>query len=193
MKTYRRGQVDWALWTIKSRPKSTPAPAEFLTRIRRLLDIDRAEPASKRLVSVYAFSDTGPGGKGEEAAFHPIDALMLWLGLELLEMGFKQQEVVGLLRSARPVILKRYGRSLKRAYDDLAANDLLIAPKVEASGHAWSPDERPFFALAEEIAELVLEKHVHKAVMLAVGLSAFEIAETLPQAPMMRRGRPSAD
>lgn len=193
MTTYRRGQVDWALWTIKSRPKSSPAPAEFRTRIRRLLEIDRAEPASKRSVPAYAFSDTAPGGKGEEAAFHPIDALMLWLGLDLLEMGFKQQEVVRLLRVARPVILKRYGRSLKRAYDDLAANDLLIAPKVESSEHAWSPNERPFFALAEEIPDLVLEKHVHKAVMLAVGLSAFEIAETLPQAPMMRRGRPSAE
>jgi hypothetical protein len=193
MKTYRRGQVDWALWRVKAFPKTTPAPAEFQTRIRRLLEIDRAEPAAERFFSPYAFAETAPGGKGEEAAFHPIDALMLWLGLDLLEMGFKQQEVVRLLRAARTVILKRYGRDLKRAYDDLAVNELLMAPRVELSEHAWSSNARPFLIAAEEVADVVLDKNVRKAVVLAVGLAAFELAETLPQAPEIRRGRPAAE
>lgn len=193
MKTYRRGQVEWALWRVKSGSKAAQAPAEFLTRIRRLLEIDRSGPADERFFSPYAFSDVAPGGRGDEAAFHEIDVLMLWLGLDLLEMGFKQQEVVRLLRSARAVVLKRYGRDLQRAFDDLAVNELLIAPKVELSEHSWSPNARPFFVVAEEVAELVLDKKVRKAVMLAAGLAAFELAEMLPEAPEMRRGRPSSE
>jgi hypothetical protein len=193
MKTYRRGQVDWVLWRVRSSPKTTPAPAEFQTRIRRLLEIDRAGAATDRFFSPYAFSEAAPGGKGEEAAFHPIDALMLWLGLDLLEMGFKQQEVVRLLRGVRTIISRRYGRDLKRAYDDLAVNELLMAPRVELSEHAWSPNARPFLVAAEEVADLVLDKNVRKAVVLAVGLAAFELAETLPQAPEIRRGRPASE
>lgn len=192
MKSYRRGQVEWALWQVKSGRKTTPAPPEFLTRIRRLLDIDRAEPADERPFAPYAFSDAAPDGKGGEAAFQPLDALMLWLGLDLLEMGFKQQEVVTLLRSARAIVLKRYGRDLKRAYDDLAVNELLMAPKIELSEHSWSPNARPFFVAAEEMADAVLERGVRKAVVLAAGLAAFELAEALPQAPEVRRGRPAA-
>lgn len=193
MKTYRRGQVEWALWRVKSASKTAPAPAEFLTRTRRLLEIDRSEPAAERFFSPYAFSDDAPGGRGDEAAFQEIDALMLWLGLDLLEMGFKQQEVVKLLRLARAVVLKRYGRDLKRGYDDLAVNELLMVPKVELSEHAWSPNARPFLVVAEDVADLVLDKKVRKAVVLAAGLAAFEVAEMLPQAPEVRRGRPASD
>lgn len=192
MASYRRGQVEWALWRVKSGSKTTQPPAEFLTRIRRLLEIDRSGASDERFFSPYAFSDAAPGGKGDEAAFHEIDVLMLWLALDLLEMGFKQQEVVSLMRSGRAIVLKRYGRDLKRAFDDLAVNELLIAPKVELSEHAWSPNARPFFVVAEEVAELVLDRKVRKAVMLAAGLAAFELAETLPEAPEMRRGRPSS-
>lgn len=193
MKTYRRGQIEWALWRVKSEGRTTSAPAEFRTRIRRLLEIDRSGAKEERSFSAYAFSEDAPGGRGDEAAFHGIDVLMLWLGLDLLEMGFKQQEVVKLLRAARAVVLKRYGRDLKRAYDDLAVNELLVAPKIELSEHSWSPNARPFFVVAEDVAELVLEKKVRKAVMLAAGVAAFEIAEALPLAPEVRRGRPASD
>lgn len=193
MTSYRRGQVEWTLWRIKSGSKTSSAPAEFLTRIRRLLDIDRAGASDERYFAPYAFSEDAPGGKGDEAAFLAIDALMLWLGLELLEMGFKQQEVVKLLRSARSVVTKQYGRDLKRAFDNLAANELLVAQKIEISDHTWSPNARPFFVVAEEMAELVLQKNVRKAVILAAGVAAFEIAENLPQAPVVKRGRPSSD
>jgi hypothetical protein len=80
-----------------------------------------------------------------------------------------------------------------RAYDDLAVNELLFAPKIELSEHAWSPNARPFFVVAEEVAELVLDKKVRKAVVLAAGLAAFELCEALPEAPEMRRGRPASE
>ena len=82
---------------------------------------------------------------------------------------------------------------LKRGYDDLAVNELLMVPKVELSEHAWSPNARPFLVVAEDVADLVLDKKVRKAVVLAAGLAAFEVAEMLAQAPEVRRGRPASD
>jgi hypothetical protein len=148
-----------------------------------LLDIDCAEATSREPFSAYAFCDEVPSGESQGATFKPIDALMLWLGLDLLEMGFRDQDVLYLLRSVRPLALQRFGPSLIRSYQKVDVSQLIIAPKVVMSERSWSTDARPFFVTADKIPELALSKNVRTGVMLAVGLAADELAKTLTHAP----------
>ena len=101
--TFRRGQVEWALWkwfsagSVSARP-----PAPFLTRIKRLLDIDRSGSvpvgAEKLPAAKFAFFDARAGGQGADVEYSPFNAFCLAIGLDLLDAGFSQQEVVFLLR-----------------------------------------------------------------------------------------------
>lgn len=104
--TYRRGQVEWALWrafTLARSPGDGPPPI-FKTRIKRLLDLDRdldvaalgAAPSS-----AFAFVEPTDGGSGTEAQYTSFDAFCLALALDLLDVGFKQGEIVFLMRHLR--------------------------------------------------------------------------------------------
>ena len=115
--TYRRGQVDWALWrefTAESLSASKEAPQVFSTRIKRLLDIDRTmepvDPAAPR----HAFFEGAPPGKGTEVAFTPFDTFCLAVGLDMLDAGFKQSEVVFVLKHIRPELQQHHTRILRR-------------------------------------------------------------------------------
>ena len=104
---YRRGQVDWAIWrsmTVHQSEAGDPHPA-FLTRIRRLLEIDRTDREDR---PGFAFGDEAPPGKGTDRAFSAFDALCLALALELLDAGFKQAEVVYLLQEIRDDLRHEY-------------------------------------------------------------------------------------
>jgi hypothetical protein len=96
--TFKRGQVEWALWrafTLYRTHADTPPPI-FKTRIKRLLDLDREDGADR-----YAF--VAPvDGSGVESAYAPFDAFCLGLALDLLDVGFKQGEIVLVMRHLRP-------------------------------------------------------------------------------------------
>jgi hypothetical protein len=89
-----------------------PIPSVFRTRIKRLLDIDRAGPmpGSDRSAAKLAFGETAPEGSGTEAAFSAFDVFCLALGLELLDMGFKQAEIVFLIRHTRTELRDAFDR-----------------------------------------------------------------------------------
>jgi hypothetical protein len=107
--TYKRGQVEWALWrafTLARSPGDGPPPI-FKTRIKRLLDLDRdldvstfgASPASD-----CAFVAPAERGSGVEAQYTPFDVFCLALALDLLDVGFKQGEIVYLMRHLRDML-----------------------------------------------------------------------------------------
>jgi len=101
--TFKRNQVEEALWSVFA-PRYTAVrtiPAAFRTRIKRLLEIDRAEPATRDVP--YAFSD-GPAGKGSDSAFTELNCACLAIGLEMLDIGFKQREISLFLRRQRETI-----------------------------------------------------------------------------------------
>ena len=107
--TFKRGQVEWAIWRFFTRSKSAPAdpPQVFLTRVKRLLETDRHDkvPAGQHRSPVpYAFSSGEPEGQGVDAAFTSFDAFCLALALDLVDFGFKPSEIVFLLRYLRPVL-----------------------------------------------------------------------------------------
>jgi hypothetical protein len=66
--------------------------------VRRLLDLDRAEPGA---APGRAFTAAVPEGRGVECPFTAFDTFCLVLALELLNRGFKAGEVVYLLRWMR--------------------------------------------------------------------------------------------
>lgn len=154
--TYKRGQVEWALWRA-FRPLGSrddgPVPL-FKTRIKRLLDLDREYDTSDLDVaggSDFAFVAPVEGGSGVEAAYAPVDAFCIGIGLELLDTGFKQGEIVVLMRHLRadlahwfPALLSR--PSLLERQNHLARNHPNL-PVIERPRGAPLADARVFMVL----------------------------------------------
>ncbi|MBL8564811.1 MAG: hypothetical protein JNM89_03745 [Hyphomicrobiaceae bacterium] len=156
--TFKRGQVEWALWRALTigRGFADQPPAVFRTRIKRLLDLDRDNNADEP-----AFAPHGEG-QGVELQFTPFDVFCLGIGLDLLDIGFKQGEVVQLIRHlrpelegwlphllARPSLIDRQNH-LARQHPDL--------PTVERKGRAPLADSRVFLVLGRiEATEALVE------------------------------------
>jgi hypothetical protein len=116
--TYKRGQVEWALWrsfALLELPVPNP-PKVFLTRVKRLLETDREAEQMARQANGppadFAFSSAKSEGQGVDALFTAFDALCLALALDLVDMGFKPSEVVLLLRHSRPELERRFNTIL---------------------------------------------------------------------------------
>lgn len=102
--TYKRNQVEEALWAVFATRYggAKEVPSAFVTRTKRLLEIDRIEPVSRG--STYAFSEGPTGGKGSDSAFTGLNCTCLAIGLEMLDLGFKQREIVLFLRAHQQTI-----------------------------------------------------------------------------------------
>lgn len=114
--TYKRGQVEWALWRffLQGRQTDPTPPKVFLTRIKRLLEVDRIPPKKSATPHArYAFADELPEGRGIDVAYRPFDAFCLALALDLLDIGFKQAEIVYLLRHIRDELETRFEEILR--------------------------------------------------------------------------------
>ena len=114
--TYGRGQVEWALWRSFTRSSfnNSDVPKVFRTRVKRLLDIDRDFDFAKAEVppeSKYTFV-APPSLEGAESQFSGTDAFCLAIALDLLDAGFKQSEVVFLMRYMRPEFEERFSSML---------------------------------------------------------------------------------
>lgn len=115
---YGRGQAEWALWKsfTYGRSSSGEVPKVFKTRVKRLLDVDRTSdfadvsaPPSVRWSFVAP-----PDEAGGEAAYTEVDVFCLAVGLDLTDAGFKQSEVVYLLRYLRPELEARMSGLVQR-------------------------------------------------------------------------------
>ena len=110
---YKRGQMEWALWkafALTSMSKAADMPQTFRTRIKRLLEIDRTlklEGSDAVSGTVHAFAPP-PDEESGETLYQSMDAFCLSVGLELLNAGFKQSEVVFLIRHLRTPFEKRF-------------------------------------------------------------------------------------
>jgi hypothetical protein len=115
---YKRGQVEWALWRffLQGRQADPTPPKVFLTRVKRLLELDRGEDLtgkSKVPHARFAFADVPREGKGIDVGYRPFDAFCLALALDLLDIGFKQAEIVFLLRHIRDELETRFEEILR--------------------------------------------------------------------------------
>jgi len=114
-KTYKRGQVELALWRFFSgkQVRESEPHRIFKTRIKRLLELDRIEQEEGER---FAFAETLPMGQGIDVAFTPFDAFCLALALDLLEIGFKQSEIVYLISQIRAQLKIEYDWIMQRPF-----------------------------------------------------------------------------
>lgn len=160
--TYGRGQVEWALWCsfARARFNTGDVPRIFRTRIKRLLDIDRdLDPSGAEVPPEADYAFTGrPAKEGSETEYKAVDAFCLAMALDLLDSGFKQSEIVFLMRYLRPELDARFPtllgapslinrqRSRAKDYPDL--------PSYEHRGHRYA-DKRLFIILQKvEMTEI---------------------------------------
>lgn len=155
--TYKRGQVEWALWrafTLARSPGDGPPPI-FKTRIKRLLDLDRdPDMVAFGAGSSCAFAFVAPveGGSGVEAQFTPFDVFCLALALDLLDVGFKQGEIVNLMRHLRGILSDWFPDLIKRpSLIDRQRNLAKLHPNLpiieRSGGKAPLADARVFVIL----------------------------------------------
>jgi len=136
--TYRRNQLEWALWQLFA--LNTPAadsPLVFRNRIKRLLDLDRDLGPKDELGFGYAyFDDEGPG-LGAEVEYSLYCAFAVALGLDLLDAGFKQSEVVAICRACRTELESYFKLALKKPpvpAEDVLAKDRRGCPTYQRNG-----------------------------------------------------------
>lgn len=151
---YRRGQVEWALWRwFADVQRDDRPPKPFLTRIKRLLEIDRSDsvPRGAEAVPVvrFAFINQAPANKGTDVEFSAFNAFCLALGLDMLDAGFNQSEVVFVLCYTRNELEQEFARALARppAPRTFAlADDMPDLPSFEERGISKA-DPRIFMVL----------------------------------------------
>jgi hypothetical protein len=117
-RTYRRGQVEWALWKFSTidLPGGDEPLSAFRARVKHLLELDRSgtnlgHPADPPPVE-YALSSGEPRGTGVDALFTALDAFCLAIAVDLLRAGFKQSEVALLMMHLRPRLEAPFARIL---------------------------------------------------------------------------------
>lgn len=128
MLLYKRNQVEEAIARILGNHQNAPV-ADLRTRIKRVLDADRAGGCAKRSNdperSNYAFySDKSPG-KGVEVNFTGYEAFALQIAMRMLDHGWPQGFVVSTLRRFRRELEEAYRRILltKRRSDSSVMPD----------------------------------------------------------------------
>lgn len=114
--SYRRNQLEWALWQLFPETTPTGDPSKvFRNRVKRLLDLDRDLGPRDELGFGYAyFDDEGPG-LGAEVNYSPYCAFAVALGLDLMDAGFKQSEVVAICRACRRKLEGYFKTALKKS------------------------------------------------------------------------------
>jgi hypothetical protein len=138
--------MEHALWRWFAGSDQLP-PKAFLTRIKRLLEIDRLDKAPSGASGVpmarFAFHDEPPKGQGTDSAYTPYNAFCLALALDLLDAGFMQSEVVFVLRYIRGELLEYFEHALGRGGP--IRDDRLLARSTR--GNAPRVDGRVFMIL----------------------------------------------
>lgn len=159
--TYGRGQVELALWCsfTRKRALAKDVPQIFRTRIKRLLEIDRDLDLSSAEVppeADYAFAPP-PSAESGDTAYTAVDAFGLAIALDLLDAGFKQAEVVFLMRYLRPELQMRFPGllalpSIASRQHNSAQVDL---PSYEERGRSYA-DARLFVIIQKlELTEIM--------------------------------------
>lgn len=155
---YKRGQVESALWQLfaANRPSPRRPPQAFLTRMKRLWEIDRQMGAK---APGFAFFDEPPVGRGYEVGFSPFNCFSLAIGMDLLDAGYKQAEVVTLLRHIRPRLAERFAEIQKNPpapFDHRPAKVRPGCPTYQVDGDSYA-DCRVYMLLEKvELTEVHL-------------------------------------
>jgi hypothetical protein len=112
MLEYKRNQVEEAISHLLEAKARQPTQG-LRTKLKRLLEADRAFPSSKDANGVrFAFFGAEPPGRGFEIWFSSYEAFALLNGLRLMEHGWPQGLAVSVMRSVRPNLEEQHKRIL---------------------------------------------------------------------------------
>jgi hypothetical protein len=114
---YKRNQVEEALSKVLE-PGSQEPSSELRTRLKRLLETDRAlgrvSRANDPARANYAFFSDDAQGSGVEVWFSEYEAFSLLNGLRLMKHGWPQSFAVSIMRRVRADLEKEHARILKQ-------------------------------------------------------------------------------
>jgi hypothetical protein len=114
---FKRNQVEEAIASVLEPRSAKPSP-EMRTRLKRLLETDRALGRSKRSPDPekanFAFSGMDAPGRGLENWFSGYEAFALLTGLRLMRDGWPQGLVVSVLRRVRPDLEGQHARIVRQ-------------------------------------------------------------------------------
>jgi hypothetical protein len=218
MDTYRRGQIEWALWRFieLGRPASRAPSKRLRAIVKYLLQFDRSTNSPTAITTRKA------DGKGTEAVYPPFDAFCLVIAFDLTRFGFKQSEALLLLSNLRP--------RLHSVFFEILANPPPFPEHLNRDG-SWKnskklthgPDRRVFLLLQwVELAEAfpalspsakkakapifqepqicrgltelktalnAMDHQFRRAFVLEIAHTAARVTEFLNEAPIVKRGR----
>ena len=114
---FKRNQVEEAIARVLE-PGSARPGSEMRTRLRRLLETDRALGRSERSPDPkranFAFSGMDAPGRGLENWFTGYEAFALLTGPRLMRDGWPQGLVVAVLRRVKPDLERHHARVLRQ-------------------------------------------------------------------------------
>jgi hypothetical protein len=119
MGAYKRNQIEDAIAQSTGDQSAKPS-TELLTRVKRLLNTDRAlevwstSPRSER--ANYAFFSARSPGKGAEVPFSGYEAFAVMIGLQMLNHKWPQKFVVETLRRLRPELEQQHRKILRLSF-----------------------------------------------------------------------------
>lgn len=192
--TYRRGQAEWALWQLARSGRShAPAsiPAEFLARIKKLLDLDRGHARKELKSKVQAFVDTGRGRSSRDAEFESFDVFCLAIALDLVDAGLLQTEAIHLIRECRAElqdefewIIEHYPPATRAPR---LAKDYPDLPSYEDKGSRIA-DTSVFMITRKMALTETLAKNIDEPAIVAPRFAdgRIALAETLSLSPLVR-------
>jgi hypothetical protein len=146
---FKRNQVEEAIACVLE-PGSAKPSSEMRTRLKRLLETDRALGRSKRSSDPergnFAFSGMDPPGRGLESWFSGYEAFALLTGLRLMRQGWPQGLVVAVLRRVKPDLERHHARILRQNPTSFLNNDQ-IRQQARPGGLAVSNTDPVFLVI----------------------------------------------
>jgi len=119
---FKRNQVEEAIASVLE-PGSAKPSSEMRTRLKRLLETDRALGRSKRSPDPeranFAFSGMDAPGRGFENWFTGYEVFALLTGLRLMRDRWPQGLVVAVLRRVKPDLERHHARVLRQKLSNL--------------------------------------------------------------------------
>jgi hypothetical protein len=213
MSDYKRNQIEEAISRIVE-PQSPRPTSGLRTRLKRLLDTDRALGRAPRSVDPeranYAFYSAKAPGSGVEVWFSEYEGFALLIGLLLMAHGWPQGFAVSVMRRVRAELEKQHARVLKQdanllfdqeairrsakpgdfAFDN--TDPVLLAIVTKSAG---SPNEEgeplacAVFRGAKEAMKFLGEKRAGPGTMLELVGLAHRFSKELARTEPRRRGR----
>ena len=152
---FKRNQVEEAIANVLE-PGSAKPSSEMRTRLKRLLETDRALGRNKRSpdpeLANFAFSGIDAPGRGFENWFTGYEAFALLTGLRLMRDGWPQGLVVAVLRRVKRDLERHHARVVRQNPTVLFDNDR-IRQQARPGDLAASNADPVFLAIKSKARE----------------------------------------